>query len=121
MSKPWSKDMKLDLTTFGSSPACRVLADMMNNNMIPISDKHRVLSFINAACYSFKCLAAISEYRVSQTAMSLMRDDFIRKTMTMPYPEKFNSFMRNVISHHYKRYVNVATKIWKKKLGQSMR
>ena len=121
MSKPWSKDMKLDPGTFGGSPACKVLVQMMNNNIIPIGDKHRVLSFINDAIYQFKWLSSISEYRVVERSMTLMRNYLDGQAAIMPYPWPFNSHLRNVISYHHKRYLGLANKTWKKKLGQSLR
>src|SRR5271154_7148448 len=108
MSKAWSKDMQLDPGTFGGSPACHVLVDMMNNNFIAVSEKHRVLSFINNATYQFKWLATVKEYRVKERAMLLMRDDLYQRIKLMPYPEKFNSHLKNVITHHFRRYLKEA-------------
>jgi hypothetical protein len=105
MSKAWSKDMALDRGTFGGSPACHVLVDMMNNNVIPVAEKHRVLSFINDATYQFKWLSTVQEYGVKERAMVLMKDHLLSRVDQMPYPEKFNSHLKNVITHHFRRYL----------------
>ncbi len=105
MSKAWSKDMKLDPGTFGGSPACHILVDMMNNNLIPVAEKHRVLSFINDATYQFKWLSTVQEYGVKERSMVLMRDDLFNRIDKMPYPAKFNSHLKNVITHHFRRYL----------------
>ena len=36
MSSPWHKDIVLDPHTFGGTPACEILVEMINNNAIPI-------------------------------------------------------------------------------------
>lgn len=108
MSLAWSKDMELDPGTFGGSPACHVLVDMMNHNVIPVIEKHRVLSFINDAIYQFKWLATIEEYGVKERSMVLMKNDILSRVDQMPYPTKFNSHLKNVITHHFRRYLKEA-------------
>lgn len=105
MSLPWSRDMKLDPGTFGGSPACHVLVDMMNNNVIPVSEKHRVLAFINSVILHFQALADIKSYGVRTYAMTLVRDDFYARVDQMPYPAKFNSHLKCVLAHHFRRYL----------------
>jgi hypothetical protein len=105
MSKAWSRDMQLDPGTFGGSPACHVLVDMMNNNIIPVFEKHRVLSFINRATNDFKWISLIPHVGVKNRAMAMMRDSFYERIDKMPYPEKFNSYLKNVITHHFRRYL----------------
>jgi hypothetical protein len=108
MSKAWSKDMNIDAGTFGGSPACHILVDMMNNNVIPVAEKHRVLSFINDAIYQFKWLSTVQEYSVKERSMILMRDHLLSRVNQMPYTEKFNSHLKNVITHHFRRYLKEA-------------
>ena len=105
MSKAWSRDMELDPGTFGGSPACHVVVDMMNRNVIPAFEKHRVLAFINSAIFEFKCIADIKRFGVRERVMFMMRDHFYDRISQMPYPEKFNSHLKNVINHHAKRYL----------------
>jgi hypothetical protein len=107
MSKPRSKDMKLDPGTFGGSPACHVLTDMMNNNLIPIVEKHRVLAFINKATYQFKWISTIQECNVKARVMLLEREDLYNRITKMSYPDKFLDFLQNVINHHYNRYLKM--------------
>ena len=108
MSKAWSKDMVLDSGTFGGSPACHILVDMMNNNLISVAEKHRVLSFINDATYQFKWLSTVKDYGVKERSMTLMRDHLLSRVDLMPYPPKFNSHLKNVITHHFRRYLKEA-------------
>lgn len=110
MSKSWSRDMKLSPGTFGGTPACHVLVEMMNNDLIPVREKHRVLSFITDAAYQFKWISSIKEFPVAERAMTLMRDHLIGRIDNMPYPEKFNSHLKNVIIHHFRRYLEEAAR-----------
>lgn len=105
MSKPWSRDMELDSGTFGGSPACHVLVDMMNKNIIPVTEKHRVLSFINDAIWQFKCIATIQDYSAKERSMVLMREDLFKRIDQMSYPDKFKSHLKCVITHHFRRYL----------------
>lgn len=108
MSLPWSRDMKLDPGTFGGTPACHVVVDMMNHDIIPIQEKHRVLSFISSAIFSFKSLSVIEDYGVKERVMVLLRNDLLTKIDQMPYPPKFNSHLKNVLAHHFRRYLKEA-------------
>lgn len=108
MSKPWSRDMKLDPGTFGGSPACHVLVDMMNNNVIPVSEKHRVLSFIGSAIWHFKSTSIIRDKGVRERVMVLLRNDIYSKIDQMEYPTKFNSHLKNVIAYHFRRFLEEA-------------
>lgn len=103
MAKAFSKDMKLDLGTFGGTKACHVLVDMMNHDVIPIREKHRVLAFINDATLKFHGVATITIESVRHQAMCLMKDFYIGRIESMPYPDKFKSYLRNVINHHSRR------------------
>jgi hypothetical protein len=106
MSKSRSKDMKLDPGTFGGSPACHILADMMNRDMIAIKEKHRVLSIINRATTEFKVISALdSPFR--EKFLTLSRDQFIISIAknAFDYPEVFVNHLRNVIHYHYKRFL----------------
>jgi hypothetical protein len=103
MSKTYSKDVVLDPGTFGGTKACHVLAEMMNQNVISVFDKHKVLSFINKVIYDFNAIATITYSGVRGRSMMLMKDHYIVRAEQMPYPEKFISFMKNVINHHARR------------------
>ena len=105
MSLPVSRDMELDPGTFGGSPACHVLVDMLNKNVVPIRDKHKILSFINKATWHFKCLSVIEDQSVKTRAMTLVKADIFANVEKMPYPDKFKSYLKNVIYHHFRRYL----------------
>ena len=108
MSKAWSKDMELDPGTFGGSPACHILVDMMNHNVIPVMEKHRVLSFISNVIYHFKELSKVEARGVRIRVMVLMKEDYFAKIDQMPYPAKFNSYLRNVVAYYFRRYLKEA-------------
>lgn len=105
MAKAWSKDLKLDPYTFGNSKACEVLADMMNKGMIPVFEKHRVLSFITGASRVFKEISSIENKGVGFLVSDLYRQSLISKIDQMPYPLKFKTYLKNVINHIYKKYL----------------
>jgi len=108
MSKAWSKDIWVDPGTFGGSPACHVIADMMNKNVISVYEKHRVLSFITDAIYQFKWTSSIKDKAVRERAMNLMRNDLLSRIDKMDYQPKFLSYLRNVIAYHYRRFLEEA-------------
>src|SRR5574339_118432 len=99
MSKAWSKDMVLDPGTFGNSRACHILVDMMNQNMIPIFEKHRVLTTITSATHHFNSIGDIQDRGVRNQVMYMMRDRYWNLIEKMDYPPKFISFYRNVINY----------------------
>jgi len=105
MSLPWSRDMQLDPGTFGGSPACHVLVDMMNKNVIPVQEKHRVLSFISGTILHFKAISAIKERGIRARVMVLLKNDLFSRIDQMPYPAHFNSYLKNVVNHHFRRYL----------------
>ena len=105
MGKAFSRDMVLDAGTFGGTPACHILTDMMNHNMVSVGAKHKILSFITCATYNFKWLSVIPEQGVKSRAMTLLRNEFYSRIDQWPYPEKIKSLTKNVINHHFRRYL----------------
>lgn len=108
MSKAWSKDIWVDPGTFGRSPACHIITDMMNKDVIPVFEKHRVLSFIADAIYQFKWISTIEDTGVRERSMILMRDDLFSRIEKMDYNPKFLSYLRNVIAYHFRRFLKEA-------------
>ena len=108
MSKAWSKDIWVDPGTFGASPACHIIADMMNKDIVSVFEKHRVLSFINDAIHQFKWISTIEDTGVKERAMILMRDDLFARIDKMTYPPKFLSHLKNVIAYHFRRFLKEA-------------
>jgi len=117
MSKAWSRDIVVDPGTFGGTKACHVLADLMNQNVISVFEKHRVLSFLNDATIQFKWLSTISFQPVRDRAMDLMLQDLQDRIERMDYPTKFKSYMRNVIRHMYRKNLDS----WRERSRQSLR
>ena len=103
MSRAWSRYMVLGPGTFGETKACHILVDMMNNNVISVFEKHRVLSFITDAIFKFNGIATIEESSVREHAMALMKEHYFSSIARMSYPDKFRSFLKNVINHHSRR------------------
>lgn len=104
MSKGQNRDIWVDPTTFGSSKACRVLAEMMNENMISTYEKHKVLSFINHVVHKFQGTSYIpvdAYPDVRDQVMLMVRDDFLARADKMPYPSKFVAFLKNVICYQH--------------------
>jgi len=42
--------------------------------------------------------------------MILVKNDIFTKIDLMPYPAKFNSHLKNVITHHFRRYLKEETR-----------
>jgi hypothetical protein len=104
MSKGQNRDVWIDPTTFGTSKACKILAEMMNENVVSIYDKHKVLSFINHVIHKFQGTSyiPIDAYPGVRTqVMLLVRDDFLARADKMPYPPKFITFLKNVICYQH--------------------
>lgn len=106
MAKAWTKDIVLDLGTFGGTKVCHVLAEMMNQGVIPVYEKHRVLSFINATIHDFKEISVIQDKGVKYRVMYLMRDKRFETIDRMQYPKKFCSFLKNIINYYCRRALN---------------
>lgn len=101
--------MELSPGTFGNTPACHVLVDMMNHNVIPVVEKHRVLSFITATVIrEYKGIATITDRGVRTSVMLRSRDDFVERINAMPYHITFLSFLRNVIYGLARKYLREA-------------
>jgi hypothetical protein len=112
MSKSWSRDMDLSPGTFGNSPACHILVDLMNKGVIKVYDKHRVLSFISTASLEFKAIATIQNAGVRGKVMWRSRDyytDRVDKELSH-LPLLFVNLLKNVINHLVKRYLKEATR-----------
>ncbi len=103
MSTPWSKDVILDPGTFGNSRACHILVDMMNQNVIPVFEKHRVLAFITHATHNFNGISDITDLGVRYKVMYMMRDHYWSLIEKMNYSPKFLSYLRNVINYLARR------------------
>lgn len=104
MSLPVSRDMVLDPGTFGGSRACHVIVDMMNKGMIPVRDKHKVLSLINDINICAKHLSEIRHVGVRSQMMKLAQDHYIQAVNTREsYPEKFKSHLKNVVNSIFRK------------------
>lgn len=106
MSRPWTKDIKLERGTFGSSKACHTLVDMMNDGKINFYEKHRVLSFIDRSTVFANSIAKIPEIGVRRHMLISARDEFLARVDIEPmnkYPEEFKSFLRNVVNYIFNR------------------
>ena len=113
MSKAWSKDIKLNSGTFGNSPACHILVDMMNKNMVSLKEKHRVLALITAIIYEFKAISTIKSsdkrHDVREAVMLRSRDYYLERVEKMPYPLIFTKLIiMNVIHHKCRKFLKEA-------------
>jgi hypothetical protein len=107
MSKPSSKDIWVDPYTFGGSPACKVLAEMLNENLVSIKEKHKILSFINDVIMQFRSISEIENNSCRVRLMILVRDHFFNKIEGMPYPKIVNSHLKTVVVHHFRRILKL--------------
>lgn len=103
MSKAWSRDVWVDPHTFGGTKACEVLADMLNNNVVGIYDKHRILAFITDVTIQFKYISYIPHSSVRERSMLLMKEDLFKRIENMEYGIKVKSYIKNVVAHHYRK------------------
>ena len=105
MSKAWSKDLNLKLDTFGKTKACQALADMMNKNIIPSYDKHKVLSFINEMIERYQVLSSIKNSKVKNYTFDIISKNTTSLNELMPYDEKFISYLKNVNVYYFRLYL----------------
>lgn len=111
MSKAWTKDIKIDPGTFGGSRACHILVEMMNENLIPIYEKHRVLAFINSMNIEFKAIATIKtsgRHHVRETVMLRSRDFYLERIEKMSYPLMFRTVLMNVVHYKCRKFLKEA-------------
>jgi hypothetical protein len=110
MSKPFSTNPVLSPGTFGGSPACHILVDMMNKDMITVYQKRKVLAFITSICVEMKAISSIGNSSVREKLMIRSRDYHILRVESMPHPAIFNSLLKNVINHFSKKYLREAAR-----------
>jgi len=103
MSKAWTKDIYVDPGTFGGSRACHVLADMLNNNVIPIYEKHRVLAFLNRVNIVFINLSDIPDRKIRIQSFEMWKKELLNQVSLFNYPTKIKSYMSNVLLHSYRK------------------
>jgi len=107
MSKAWTKDIKIDPGTFGGSRACHILVEMMNENLIPIYEKHRVLAFINSINIEFKAIETIQSPPVhagiKESLLNRSKNHYLDRVKEMDYPEVFKTLLNNVIHYRFKK------------------
>lgn len=108
MSTSWSKNIVLDPTTFGKSPACEILVEMMNADVIPVIEKHRMLSFITDCALSAKHIGTIRHQGVRESTMILVRDSRINRVDNFDYPLKFKTYLKNVITYIFRKNLEEA-------------
>lgn len=112
MSKSWSRDMKLSPGTFGGSPACHILVDMLNNNAVKVYDKHRILSFISTLTLECIAIATIKDAGYREKIMFRSRDFYlerINKEMTA-YPVFVVNLIKNVTEYLCRKYLKEAAR-----------
>jgi hypothetical protein len=101
-------DCVLNPGTFGGSLACHHLVDLLNANAVPPFDKRKVLKLINNSTFHFKHLSIIEHWGVKRRAMTLVLYEVYDRIEAWPYPTKVKSLTRNVVHHHYRKYLKEA-------------
>ena len=91
--------------TIGGSPVCHVLIAMMNEGLIPVKARRRVLSFLADAVVSFKHLSIVQHAGVKERSMLMMRDWYLERADKMPYHPRFNSHVKGVIAYYFRHYI----------------
>lgn len=113
MAKSYKREMLLSPGTFGNSPACHILIDMMNKDLIPTKEKHRVLALITAIIYEFKAIATIKssdkQHDVREAVMLRSRDYYSSQVEKMEYPLVFRTHLMNVIHHKCRKFLKEAS------------
>ena len=110
MSKAFSNNPVLNPGTFGGSPACHILVDMMNKDMISVYQKRRVLAFITSICMEMKSISTIGDHSIRERLMNRSRDYYVERVDAMPHPSIFNSLLKNVIHYFSKKYLREAAR-----------
>lgn len=110
MSKSFSTNPILNPGTFGGSPACHILVDMMNKDMVTVYQKRKVLAFITSICMEMKAIASIEDRGIREKLMTRSRDYYSDRVESMPHPSIFNSLLRNVIYYFSKKYLREAAR-----------
>ena len=102
------KDMIVEKNTFGKSKACHILAQMMNDNVISIYEKHRVLSHIVKITNTFRNISPIPDKGTRERTFEMWRDFTLSKIDELDelaYPAKFKTFYKNVVFYLYRKYL----------------
>lgn len=98
-NKSLDPNRKIDAGTFGKTPACHALVDMMNRDLIATAQKPKVLNLIEKISIEFREIASIKNASVRETLLHRSKDYYVDRIDKMPCPERFLSLMKNVV--HY--------------------
>lgn len=101
----WRTDIVIDPGTFGNSKACHCLVDMMNDNVISVYEKHRVLAFITNATHHFRGVSHIPHKGIREATNKMWLDLFLNRIDERSYPAKFTTFYKNVIYYLSRKYL----------------
>jgi hypothetical protein len=105
MSKAVSRQIVLAPTTFGDSDACKIIASMMNEDLIDIREKHRVCAFLENVKFMFKVTGTVSNHTVKQQLLVLLRNDFLSKIDKMSYPPRFLTHLKTVVTYYCRKNI----------------
>lgn len=68
MSKSFSKNLHIDLHTFGNTKACEILAEMMNQGVVSVYNRNKTLSFLNKVSSVFHSIIQISKTLIKRSS-----------------------------------------------------
>jgi hypothetical protein len=93
-----AKEIWIDPHTFGGSPACEVLADLLNQNVVSLGEKHKILRFLNNITHRVNDVALLAKSSREFT-MKLVKAHYLNKVNDKDYPIVIKTHLHNVI--HY--------------------
>ena len=98
MSVAWSKNLVLSSNTMGSSLAAYHLVDMLNQDVIPTYEKHRLLSFFNKTMIGLKKLLKIEDPAFRAYIVNMWKERQFKLIDSQNWDTKVKSYFKNVIT-----------------------
>jgi len=88
--------------TIGNSLAAYYLIDMLNENMIPAYEKHRLLSIFNSTIIGLKKIMKIDDPGFRARIVHMWKENQFALIDSQTWNPKIKSYFKNVINSHIK-------------------
>jgi hypothetical protein len=104
MSSARSKNIFLTPNTIGNSLAAIHLMDMLNQDIIPVIEKHRLLSIFNSISIGFKKISKIEDVSFRYAILNMWKEKQFTVVDSQNWDPKVKTYFKNIVNAHVKKY-----------------
>jgi hypothetical protein len=113
MSSARSKNIFLTPNTIGNSLAAIHLMDMLNQDIIPVVEKHRLLSIFNSISIAFKKISKIEDVSFRYAILNMWKEKQFTVVDSQNWDPKVKTYFKNIVNAHVKKYYESNTGVSK--------